>query len=362
MKLQSQLVEPDLRRVGVHPDFWHPVAQSHRLGREKTLGVTFAGEPIVLVRTKSGRVFAVEDRCAHRQVPLHLGVVQGERLLCGYHSWCYDETGAVCGIPYLPKGHGHSFRVKRYPCREDHGLVFVFPGDPEKAERAPFPELPYVYSPKYKTMRFYRQVNCHYSFMHENLMDMNHQFLHRKLMENIKVILLDIRKGQDWVEVDYKFDRVQKKRLVDADMLMLGTKDPDPSKRTFDIMTIRTQYPYQTLTIRRPSLEDPALHLWATYTPIDAEQRTCTAIGLLTIRRPGIPGLINLFWPVIRYFTERIFTEDRMAVEAEQRAHDLQGADWNNEVYPATLELRRVLRQNGVPAASGTLVPSSIER
>ena len=58
---------PDLRRVACNPGYWHPVAQSRKLKRNKTLAVTFAGEPIVLIRTDSGKVFALEDRCAHRQ-------------------------------------------------------------------------------------------------------------------------------------------------------------------------------------------------------------------------------------------------------------------------------------------------------
>ena len=67
----------DLRRVGTHPDFWYPMAWSHELKPGKTLGRAFCGEPIVLYRGKAGQVYALEDRCAHRQVPLHLGVVQG---------------------------------------------------------------------------------------------------------------------------------------------------------------------------------------------------------------------------------------------------------------------------------------------
>ena len=64
----------DLRRVGAHPDHWYPVAWSPEL-KDKPLGVRWAGEPIVLVRPKTGPVYALEDRCAHRQVPLSLGVV-----------------------------------------------------------------------------------------------------------------------------------------------------------------------------------------------------------------------------------------------------------------------------------------------
>ncbi|HEV3290458.1 MAG TPA: hypothetical protein VG123_15840, partial [Streptosporangiaceae bacterium] len=54
-------------------------------------------------------------------------------------------------------------------------------------------------------------------------------------------------------------------------------------------------------------------------------------------------------WPFIRRFTERVFAEDRMAVEAEQRAWDEQGRDRNHEVFPLILDVRHVLRSNGVP-------------
>lgn len=70
--------------------------------------------------------------------------------------------------------------------------------------------------------------------------------------------------------------------------------------------------------------------------------------GLLMIRRPKISGLLMLAWPVIRYFTESIFTEDRLAVEDERQTQDAQGGDWNREISPVLLDLRRML-ENGVP-------------
>ena len=71
------------------------------------------------------------------------------------------------------------------------------------------------------------------------------------------------------------------------------------------------------------------------------------------IEKPPIPGALHLAWPFLRRFTERVFAEDRMAVEAEQRAWDEQGEDWNREVFPLILDVREVLRSNGVPIRSG---------
>lgn len=339
---------PDLRRVGIHPDFWYPFALSKKLARGSALAVTFGGEPIVLVRTSGGTAFALEDRCAHRQMPLHMGVVDNDRLQCCYHAWTYDATGKVVRVPYLPKGARIPRGVRSYPCREAYGLIFVFPGDREKAERVPLPDVPTWSSPAYKTMYYSRQVNCHYSFMHENLMDMNHQFLHRRLLGSIKPVLLEKRGGNTWVEAQYKFERTGGKPTFGGGF-MLGREDPDRSVRHFDIMTVRTEYPYQTLTLRRPTSDEPALHLWAAYVPGDKDQRTNQSFGLLAIKKPNIPLAITLLLPAMRYFTERVFTEDRLAVEAEQRAYDLQQADWNQEVFPVILDLRDLLTRGGIP-------------
>src|SRR3979409_1817320 len=123
----------DLRQIGAHPDQWYPLAWSDELNPGKTLGRRFAGEPIVLYRGTSGKVFALEDRCAHRQVPLHLGVVSGDELKCHYHGWSYDQTGKCVDVPYLGKERLPN-GVKSYPAREIDGLIFIFPGDPSLAE------------------------------------------------------------------------------------------------------------------------------------------------------------------------------------------------------------------------------------
>ena len=88
MQLETQSGNvPDLRRIGLHPDFWYPLARSKDVARGKTHLAMYAGEPIVIARGTSGRVFALDDRCAHRQFPLHKGVVSGETLKCAYHAW-----------------------------------------------------------------------------------------------------------------------------------------------------------------------------------------------------------------------------------------------------------------------------------
>lgn len=341
----------DLRRVGANPDFWYPVARSRSVRRGRVRATCFAGERIALYRGRSGTVHALEDRCAHRQVPLSMGVVEGETLRCCYHAWAYRGDGRISQIPYLSKGDRRPPRgVRGYPVREAYGLVFVFPGDPGKAAGTPLPELPAFRSPRYLTLTYARTVRCHYSFMHENLLDMNHQFLHRGVVGRLHPELLDHRSDARSVEARYLFTHTGGKRNRGASLLAAEGIGGSGSS---DVMTIRTEYPYQTLDLVPENAERPAFRLWVAYVPEDAEQRRCHTYGLLMIEKPRVPGALHLARPLIRRFTERVFAEDRMAVEAEQRAWDEQGEDRNQEVFSLILDVREVLRANGVPIGSG---------
>ncbi len=348
----------DLRRTGLHPDFWYPVARAQHLKPGKMLGVHFAGEPILLVRGKDGVCFALEDRCAHRQVPLHNGVVCDEGVRCGYHGWTYNAAGRCISVPYLGKCRSKPNGVRSYPCREAYGLIFVFPGDQAKAESTAFPEIPTWSDPKYKTRYLDRRVDCHYSFMHENLMDMNHQFLHRRLMGGIKTIYLDKRSGANWVEADYSFDRVSGKQSL-GEWFITHKRHGEEARKRRDLMTIRTEYPYQSLKFWTAGSDEPALDLWNVYIPVDKVQRVNHTFGMIMVQKPPIPGLIHLLWPFITWFTEGIFKEDKWIVELEQQAHDAQGADWNQEIFPAIVALRELLAAGGVPLnAEGAAVSS----
>jgi phenylpropionate dioxygenase-like ring-hydroxylating dioxygenase large terminal subunit len=299
------------------------------------------------VRPKQGAVFALDDRCAHRQVPLSDGVVDGGGLRCGYHGWTYAPDGACVDVPYLgkcklPNG------VRAYPCRESAGLIFIFPGCPARAASTEFPVLDAATDRRFRTRRFGREVGCHYTFMHENLTDMNHQFLHRRHMGQMRPRHRGMRIGETWMEVDYTFGRESGKQPL-AEAAILGQRRRTGENNHRDLMTIRTQYPYQILKIWTNG-DLPVMDLWICYVPVDKDQRRNRTFGLLSIQRPkAVPFVLDLAWPVLIWFTENIFREDRHIVEQEQAAHDEQGADRNQEVFPAIRELRALLTRCGLP-------------
>jgi phenylpropionate dioxygenase-like ring-hydroxylating dioxygenase large terminal subunit len=346
MTARPQTIEPsaaDLRKVGAHPDYWYPLAWSRELKAGRTFAARFAGEPIVLVRPMNGAVFALEDRCAHRQVPLSKGAVDGCTLRCCYHGWRYDASGSCIDVPYLGKGKLPN-GVRSYPCFERDGIIFVWPGMTTAAD--PLERIGASADPGYKTRRFGKLVRCHYSFMHENLMDMNHQFLHRRTTGKVVPRHLGGREGCGWMEVDYSFARPAETPPIGEAVIVGGLRGRARTAR--DLMTVRTEYPYQSLRMWTGGNE-PVLSVWLGYTPDDAAQRRNRTFVMLSVRRPKMPGVLDLVWPVLVWFTNRVFAEDCAIVEMEQAAHDAQGADWNHEVFPPIRALRKLLRECGKP-------------
>ncbi|MFI6515698.1 Rieske 2Fe-2S domain-containing protein [Spirillospora sp. NPDC050679] len=117
------------------------VIESARL-KDRPVQVHYWGSPVVVYRERSGRVRALEDRCAHRGVRLSKGTVLGDRIRCDFHRFVYDGRGRCVEIPE-EFGAGADLRercsVRRYFAREAVGLVWV---SVEDAPDAPFPVEP----------------------------------------------------------------------------------------------------------------------------------------------------------------------------------------------------------------------------
>lgn len=325
----------DVRRISLHPDHWYPLALSRRLVVGRLLPVEWAGEPIVLFRTADGTAHALEDRCPHRQVPLHRGEAQADGLRCGYHGWRFGADGRCREIPSHPMAATARIHVRRYACREAYGMIFVHPGD------GPEPRFPFV--PGWEPRRRHAlhsggRVACHPTFMFENLFDMTHQRLHRRWMGGVEVEQTDLREGDRFVEVEYRLHRAAG-RMGLGGRLSLGG---DAADGTLARMRIRTEYPYQLLDVWRPGRDEPALRVWSTYTPLGRDGRACNTIGVVAIRKPRLPGAARALAPWVRRFNDAIFAEDRAAVEAEQRAYDAHG-NRNREINPAVLRLQDLL-------------------
>jgi len=121
----------DVPELG-YRNYWYPAVPSRALGK-KPLGIRLLGEDIVLFRS-SGKVFALENRCAHRGTPLSCGKIRFPgTITCSYHGWTYNGDG-VC-VAVLTEGTESKVpgkaRVRTYPVEERFGTFWVFVGEME---------------------------------------------------------------------------------------------------------------------------------------------------------------------------------------------------------------------------------------
>lgn len=114
-------------------NYWYPAALSWRLGR-KPLSVKILGERLLFIR-HGVKCYAIEDRCAHRGVPLSVGRCEfpgTATISCRYHGWTYDITNGLC-VGAVTDGPDSAIvgkvGVKSYPVEERKGLIWVFIGD-----------------------------------------------------------------------------------------------------------------------------------------------------------------------------------------------------------------------------------------
>lgn len=104
---------------------WYPVARVQDL-TDKPLAVMLLDVPLVLFRTSAG-ISIARDICPHRGVPLSMGWVEHDQLVCPYHGLHYGADGHCSKIPAQPELTRISprFTLKTFPAVERFGLVWT---------------------------------------------------------------------------------------------------------------------------------------------------------------------------------------------------------------------------------------------
>jgi phenylpropionate dioxygenase-like ring-hydroxylating dioxygenase large terminal subunit len=134
---------------------------------------TLLGESVVLYRTASGTVAALENRCPHRGVPLSVGRVDGDILRCGYHGLEFDTKGACVRVPgqdIVPR----ACKVSSYILVEKDAVVWIWMGDPTLANPDEIVSYPWHSSPEWRWKGTTYHVECNYQFLNDNLLDLTH--------------------------------------------------------------------------------------------------------------------------------------------------------------------------------------------
>jgi phenylpropionate dioxygenase-like ring-hydroxylating dioxygenase large terminal subunit len=153
---------------------WYIACKSDEL-KSKPIKRTIYDEELVLFRTEKGKPAAMVDRCLHRQSLLSEGQVVEGKLVCPYHSWHYDKDGLVTKVPSEGPGPLKGKRCNRaFPCVEKQGVVWVWMGEPEKADESKIWEFPFMGEPGWSGYIMVTDFNNEVTNLVENFMDVPH--------------------------------------------------------------------------------------------------------------------------------------------------------------------------------------------
>lgn len=151
---------------------WYPLALSDEVGRTP-LARRVLATPVVLYRTTSGAPVALEDRCAHRPVPLSGGRVEGDDIVSGYTGFRYAADGRCVGVPTqvnVPYGAA----VRAFPSHDDGSFVWVWTGDPRLARLRPPPDTSWLRDPAWSSFGDAWETNASVRLLIDNFSDITH--------------------------------------------------------------------------------------------------------------------------------------------------------------------------------------------
>ena len=142
----------------------------------------FLEEPVALFRDEAGVAHAIGGRCPHRFAPLGDGPVIDGALQCPYHGLRFGSTGRCVFNPH-PGGQVPDVAVKVYPLVERHALLWIWMGDPAKADPALIPDFSWLSDPKWEVVRGATLAEGHYELYSDNILDLSHaNFVHPALV------------------------------------------------------------------------------------------------------------------------------------------------------------------------------------
>ena len=141
---------------------------------------TVLNEKIVMYRTSSGEIAALEDRCAHRQVPLSKGRLHGDVVECWYHGMRYEPSGKCVHIPSQQVIPPRAC-VRAYPVVERYDWIWLWFGDPARADPSLVPDHWPLISADFTGEMSYFHIGTDYLLALDNLLDLSHiAFVHPK--------------------------------------------------------------------------------------------------------------------------------------------------------------------------------------
>jgi phenylpropionate dioxygenase-like ring-hydroxylating dioxygenase large terminal subunit len=200
---------------------WYVAAWKDEI-TDRLFSRTFLNEPVLMYRKQNGEAVAIGDRCPHRFAPLHMGRLVGDAVECPYHGLQFDCSGACIKNPHGDGKIPQAAKVKSYPLVEKYDLLWIWMGQPERADPSRIPAFEQIVDPQKRTIKGYTAIQANYELVADNLLDLSHaQFVHA-----------DFLRTDAFLEAAHEV--VQEGQTVHSRRWVPNTKGPASYMRHFD--------------------------------------------------------------------------------------------------------------------------------
>jgi vanillate O-demethylase monooxygenase subunit len=326
------------------------------VGRRDILARTVCGRKIALWRKTDGTAVALEDACWHRLLPLSMGRLEEDQLVCRYHGLVFDATGRCTHIPSVAR-ISPSACVRAFPVVEKHRYVWVWPGDPARADPELVPDMHWNDDPDWAGDGNTLFLACDYRLVIDNLMDLTHEtFVHASSIGHRAIV-----EAQPTTTHDDRTVTVTRWMMdIDAPPFWRAQLGRPGNVDRWQI--IRFEAPC-TIVL------DVGVALAGTGA-VDGDRSQGVNNRVLNTITPATEGTCMYFWSLLRNYrlhdqslttqlrnaNARIFEEDRVVVEAQQRSIDtlLDQSLRNLNIDAGSVFARRsiehLIEQESVPA------------
>lgn len=191
-------------------EVWYPVHYVEDLDKKQPNTFTLLGQNLVIWWDQQGETWRVfKDQCPHRLAPLSEGRINEQGYLeCPYHGWAFSGSGNCESIPQQVSGQQAETSkracVDSFPTKVRQGLLFVYPGTPELAEKTPVPIIePLESEPEgWICLNTFRDLPYDALTLMENVLDSSHiPYTHHRTVgnrANVSPVDLEIVESGKW--------------------------------------------------------------------------------------------------------------------------------------------------------------------
>ena len=128
---------------------------------------------------------ALDNKCCHRHAPLIYGCWGVYCIRCMYHGLKFGADGRCVEIPgqtAIPS----SVKVKTFPVVERKRWIWVWLGDPAKAEPATIPDMFSLEHPEWRMKPGYMHYKANHLLISDNILDFSHlSYVHENTLARI---------------------------------------------------------------------------------------------------------------------------------------------------------------------------------